>query len=269
MNAYFFLELDTTGPQIALFTPDYTGRDYCPVRVEGNELLDPTLELYVIDSKGIRQNATIAYYGTYFEGFIPFHNVAPGIANIYARARDTVFNLSNSVQKAVLVFGEDEVTGLEIETSEIPFLISAISKVPEIDLQEIIGDIDLQSLGIGGKTIVVVSSTTLLRRVAEIEARSDFMQYQFGNTVKLEAFFKDFDGNPVDPSNIKLIVYDSKFGVVSSITITSENRVELGHYYYLYTLPAGTNPKTIYYEWYAEIQGSPTVKRESLKLVFI
>ncbi len=161
MNAYFFLELDTTGPQIVLFTPDYTGRDYCPVRVEGSELLDPTLELYVIDSKGIRQNATIAYYGTYFEGFIPFHNVAPGIANIYARARDTVFNLSNSVQKAVLVFGEDEVTGLEIETSEIPFLISAISKVPEIDLQEIIGDIDLQSFVIGGKTIVVVSSMTL------------------------------------------------------------------------------------------------------------
>ena len=125
MNAYFFLELHNR-PSDRAFTPDYTG-SYCPSE-RRKQLLDrlPVMQSFERD----KVERTIAYYGTYFEGFIPFHNVAPGIANIYARARDTVFNLSNSVQKAVLVFRREVIlawkssparsaSGFVIEVSEI------------------------------------------------------------------------------------------------------------------------------------------------------
>jgi len=269
MNNYFFLELDTTGPQITLYAPDYTGLDYCPVRVEGDELLDSTLDLYVVDSKGNRFDAIISHQGTYFEGSIPFHSLAPGIATIHARARDTVFNQSNVAEKTILVYGQDEVKSLKIETAETALVIVDSEGSLEIELGKSLSFIESDSLG--PNTLLVVGAFPVLSQIvaAEIEARSDLMQYQFGNTVKLEAYFKDFDGNPVDPSNIKLVVYDSKLSVIATIPVTSENRVELGHYFYLYTLPSGTNPKVIHYEWYAEIQGSPTVKRETLKLVFV
>lgn len=269
MRAYFFLELDTRSPQIQIFAPDYTGRDYYPIRIEADEPLDSALELYVIDAGGKRLDAIISHKGTYFEGFIPFHDVAPGIARVFARTRDEVFNLSNTAEKTVLVYGKNQITDLDIEATETPLLTEAQLAAFDTILKEAFGITLLTKRAAGGLIEVVVPSIELLRKVLGTETRSDIMTYQFGNTVKLEAFFKDFDGNPVDPSNIKLIVYDSKFNMLTSVPISSANRIELGHYEYLYKLPSGTTPKTIYYEWYAEISGSPTVKREEMKLVFV
>src|SRR5690606_37912957 len=129
-----------------LYAPDYTGLDYCPVRVEGDEPLDSTLDLYVVDAKGNRFDAIISHYGTYYEGSIPYQSLAPRIETIYARARDTVFNQSNVDEKTILVYGQDEVTSLKIETAETALVILDKEGSLEIELGKSLSFIESDSL---------------------------------------------------------------------------------------------------------------------------
>lgn len=85
--------------------------------------------------------------------------------------------------------------------------------------------------------------------------------YQLGNTVRLIAQFKDWDGNPVDPVLIKVVFYDTQFKKISEHSIGPANRLDTGSYYFDY-VPDTVG--TFFYEWYAEIDGLPSLKRASL-----
>ena len=104
------------------------------------------------------------------------------------------------------------------------------------------------------------------------------MPYQSGNSIKLNATFKDFSGDAVDPDLIRLKVYDSNLTLLDTITIGAEHKLAVGSYFYIYQLPAqSTTPypndpvttSSYYYEWYAEISGSVSLKRAKLDVSFL
>lgn len=94
----------------------------------------------------------------------------------------------------------------------------------------------------------------------------DIKTYQFGNTIRFEAQFFDFDGMPVDPEMIRLKIYNSKYVVVHDEPAAKVQGIT-GKYYYDYE----TEPKEqrLYYEWYAEIGGKPSLERDEFVTRFL
>ncbi|MBU8908489.1 hypothetical protein [Desertibacillus haloalkaliphilus] len=87
------------------------------------------------------------------------------------------------------------------------------------------------------------------------------MHYQEGNTVRLLVEFKDWDNQPVDPDLVKLIILDNSYKKVEENSVGPANRLGEGMYYFDYvTKEAGD----YIYEWYAEIDGTPSLKRERI-----
>lgn len=91
--------------------------------------------------------------------------------------------------------------------------------------------------------------------------------YQYGNTVRLECKFFNFGGQPVDPTLIKVVIYNSKYEQISSINLTVSNRLDIGDYFYDYTTEK--KEQKLYYEWYGEIDGKPSLKRGTFMTKFI
>lgn len=91
--------------------------------------------------------------------------------------------------------------------------------------------------------------------------------YQSGNTVRLTCEFYDFDNEIKDPNIIKIKLYDNKFNVTDEIL--NIQRVDTGRYYYDYITDVDSANKKHYYEWYAEIDGVPSLKRSSFMTRFI
>lgn len=84
------------------------------------------------------------------------------------------------------------------------------------------------------------------------------MEYQKGNTVRLEAQFYDWEDQPVDPTLVKLIIYDYNHIKLDEISIPPSNRLDVGSYYYDYVF---SQAGVFVYEWYAEIDGKPSLRR--------
>lgn len=92
--------------------------------------------------------------------------------------------------------------------------------------------------------------------------------YQAGTTVRLKGSFKDFSGSSIDPSVVRIVVYDQKYNIVHTYDITDINKSSVGDYFYDFHTPFEVRPTKYYYEWYGEILGSPSLKRDSFKTVF-
>ena len=115
---YFILELDTTSPVIEIECPDYTTkREPLPIIIQANEALDSWHDVFIIDSQGTRHDVILTLNGDKLEGFISFNDVHNGVATIFARTRDEVFNVSNIAQKSIFVMADAEVF-LDILISE-------------------------------------------------------------------------------------------------------------------------------------------------------
>lgn len=82
--------------------------------------------------------------------------------------------------------------------------------------------------------------------------------YQYGTTVRFEAEFFNFAGVATTPETVKLKIYDSKY-----VELTTENGIAVtgavGKYFFDYVTPK--KEQRLYYEWYAEIEGKPSLKR--------
>ena len=91
--------------------------------------------------------------------------------------------------------------------------------------------------------------------------------YQYGDTIRFECVFYNFEGEKVDPQLIKVVIYDQKYKVLKTEVLTSVNKKTIGEYFYDYT----TQPKEqkLYYEWYGEIDGTPSLRRGSFMTKFI
>ncbi len=115
---YFILELDTTSPVIEIECPEYTTkREPLPIIIQADEALDSWHDVFIIDSQGTRHDVIITLNGDRFEGSISFNGVHHGMATIFARSRDEVFNVSNIAQKSIFVMADAEVL-LDILISE-------------------------------------------------------------------------------------------------------------------------------------------------------
>jgi hypothetical protein len=92
--------------------------------------------------------------------------------------------------------------------------------------------------------------------------------YQSGNRVKLSVKFENDEGVLTDPAIVKLIIYNYKYEIIDQHTIGDANRLNAGEYFYDYVTDKSKN-ETIFYEWYGEIDGTPTLCRNSFMTKFI
>lgn len=90
--------------------------------------------------------------------------------------------------------------------------------------------------------------------------------YQIGNTLKLQAQFKDFDDVLTDPDSVSLIIYNSDYSVEETLTPT---KTSIGIYTAYWTIPSGTSGATYIYEWSGTINEYPSLKRELFKVSFV
>jgi hypothetical protein len=89
--------------------------------------------------------------------------------------------------------------------------------------------------------------------------------YQYGNTIRFECTFFDFEGNKIDPDVAKIIIYDYRYNVV--FNGEGLKKVGVGEYFYDYTTEM--KEQRLYYEWYGEIDGKPSLKRGEFMTKFI
>lgn len=90
--------------------------------------------------------------------------------------------------------------------------------------------------------------------------------YQYGNTVRFECSFYNFDEVKVDPDLIKIVIYDHKYTQLSETVLGASNKLDVGEYFFDY--PTEEKEQKLYYEWYGEINGKPSLKRNSFVTQF-
>lgn len=104
MSSFFYLELDTSSPNIEIYAPSYTTQDSkTMITIESNEPLSDFQEIYIIDSLGDRHDLTFLHDGNKFTGDMYLTNYPLGISTIYARLQDDVGNMSDVVSKPINV----------------------------------------------------------------------------------------------------------------------------------------------------------------------
>ena len=91
------------------------------------------------------------------------------------------------------------------------------------------------------------------------------MIYQ-GDTVRLKINFRNFSGVNVDPTEIKLTIYDMYKNQMEQFILDDANKENVGVYFYDYT-PA-TELSEFIFEFSGLYNGNPTVVRDSLQIKF-
>lgn len=98
----FNLILDTTGPDIEVYMPNYATPDVDnEIIVQGSELLAPQQDFYFLDAVGTRHDFIFEYAGDHFIGLVRFNQFALGVATFYAQVRDEVLNPSALVTQSL------------------------------------------------------------------------------------------------------------------------------------------------------------------------
>ena len=89
------------------------------------------------------------------------------------------------------------------------------------------------------------------------------MVYLVGDTIRLTAEFRDWDGVLKNPTEIKLKILDSKYNELESHDLGLSNNESVGKYFFDY--PASLIGDFIY-EWEALADGTPNVYRSQFKV---
>lgn len=95
--------------------------------------------------------------------------------------------------------------------------------------------------------------------------KSSINVYQYGNTIRLECIFRDFDDKKIDPNLVKLIIYNSKYEIVFQTNTVVKK--DIGEYFFDYTTE--NKEQKLFYEWYGEIDGKPSLSRGQFMTKFI
>lgn len=88
--------------------------------------------------------------------------------------------------------------------------------------------------------------------------------YQYGSTIRFEVTFYNFENEIVDPSLVKIKIYDYKYNVLLDVIGT---KLTVGKYQHDYTIPP--KEQKLFYEWYGEIDGKPSLKRGEFMAKFV
>jgi hypothetical protein len=87
-----------------------------------------------------------------------------------------------------------------------------------------------------------------------------------GDTVRLKCHFKTFDGQLIDPTDVKLTIYDSNNQQIEQISLTDSDKENVGVFYYDYVLP--DDKQEIIFEFRGLYNDNPILKREKVKIQF-
>jgi len=87
-----------------------------------------------------------------------------------------------------------------------------------------------------------------------------------GDTVRLKCHFKTFDGQSVEPNDIKLTIYDMNKQQIEQITLDDTNKESIGVYFYDYVLP--DDKQEIIFEFRGLYNNKPILVRDSVKIQF-
>lgn len=90
-----------------------------------------------------------------------------------------------------------------------------------------------------------------------------------GDSVRLIVRFRTFNGNPVDPTNVKLRILDGDtYEEIESFTVTDGSKTDIGVYKVDYVVPEGDSEKVIY-EFSGVYNDKPILARGSFNRAFI
>lgn len=90
-----------------------------------------------------------------------------------------------------------------------------------------------------------------------------------GNTVRFYCDFYNFAKAKTDPSLIKFKIYDSKYELLEEISLNLvTSKISTGSYFYNFIVPMEYLNKRFYYEFYAEIEGLPSIYRDEFYVNF-
>ena len=87
-----------------------------------------------------------------------------------------------------------------------------------------------------------------------------------GDTVRLKCHFRTFDGQLIDPGDVKLTIYDSQKQLIEKFILDDSHKENVGVYLYDYVLP--TNQSEIIFEFSGVYNNKPILVRDSLKIEF-
>ncbi|MED4374309.1 hypothetical protein P9274_00995 [Schinkia azotoformans] len=87
-----------------------------------------------------------------------------------------------------------------------------------------------------------------------------------GDTVRLKVHFKTFTGESIEPTDIKLTIYDSTKTQIEQFILDDTYKLDVGVYFYDYLLPA--NLDLIIYEFAGVYNNKPILVRDSVKIQF-
>lgn len=87
-----------------------------------------------------------------------------------------------------------------------------------------------------------------------------------GDTIRLKAEFKSWDGVLADPDNIVLKLYDAhKVQIGEDIPIGTQHNVSPGVYQYEYTV---TDIPLMYFEFQGQLEGKPILARSTINIIW-
>ncbi|MGD6876747.1 hypothetical protein [Bacillus infantis] len=93
--SFITLELDTTPPEIEIYSPTYVTRETDNlITIIGSEELSTYQEIYIVDSQGNRFDYTFTHDNNSFVGKVKLNELSLGTATLYVRVKDTVDNIS-------------------------------------------------------------------------------------------------------------------------------------------------------------------------------
>ena len=96
-----------------------------------------------------------------------------------------------------------------------------------------------------------------------------------GDTVRLKVKFKTYNGNAIDPTDVKLKIYKptiNSYELISTIQLSPANKVGVGEYQYDYTIPENlinSGVKFLVYEFSGLYNGSTTLARDKIDVRFV
>ena len=147
MSSWFTLEFDSTPPSLLVDMPTRTiPQNVVEIEIKSNEPLATYQEIYIIDVIGNRRNYIFNKLDDYtYYGLIDFQTYPFGIATLYCRLKDEVFNESELYSKNInigfipnkvecfICFSERD---SEIEVTERSSEISVIERKTSLDCIE-------------------------------------------------------------------------------------------------------------------------------------
>jgi hypothetical protein len=120
MASYFNLFLDTASPQLTISMPTRSiPENVIEINIKSNEKLDLYQEIYIIDSEDNRHDYIFSLIDDYnLFGYVDLQNYPFGIATLYVRVKDEVFNISELYSKNLNVgYIVEQIEGyIEIKT---------------------------------------------------------------------------------------------------------------------------------------------------------